>query len=161
MVSATATDRARTVTDAEVEYLKHGDTLLAIIVPGSFYQAGIRFFTPNDFSQQLAYMRHPVAKTIPPHVHNPVPREVHHTLEVLFIKRGKVRVDFYDEREQYLESRILCSGDVILLASGGHGFEMLEETEMIEVKQGPYAGENDKRRFDGISAAGVRFHRGE
>ncbi len=72
------------------------------------------------------------------------------TQEVLFIKKGKLRVDFYDDYEDYLESVILEAGDVILLVSGGHGFKILEETEMIEVKQGPYSGEADKKRFTGI-----------
>jgi hypothetical protein len=157
MLSASVTSKAAVSTVAEVEYVKNGDSLLAIILPANFRVPGIRFFTPNDFSQQLACMCHPAGKVILPHVHNPVPRQVQYTLEVLLIKYGKVRVDFYDLNEQYLESRILVTGDVILLAAGGHGFEMLEETEMIEVKQGPYAGEEDKRRFEGISSESVRF----
>lgn len=64
---------------------------------------------------------------------------------------GELRVDFYDDDRTYIESRILEGGDVILLASGGHGFEVLEEIEMLEVKQGPYAGDKDKTRFDGVS----------
>ncbi len=125
--------------------------LLAIIIPGDFSREGIHFFTPNDLSQQLAYMHHPQGKIIEPHVHNPVPRQVQYTQEVLFLKKGKLRVDFYDEEQNYLESRILMGGDVILLATGGHGFEVIEEIEMIEVKQGPYAGQEDKTRFTGIS----------
>src|SRR5687767_11679490 len=124
-----------------VTQITHNGELLAIIVPHSFNEPGIKFFTPNEFSQQLAYMRHPAGKLIAPHVHNPVPRQVHYTLEVLFIKRGRLRVDFYNNAQQYLESRVLVGGDVILLATGGHGFEVLEELEMVEVKQGPYAGE--------------------
>jgi mannose-6-phosphate isomerase-like protein (cupin superfamily) len=127
--------------------IRHGDQLLAIILPREFDRPGVHFFTPDEFSQQLAYMHHPAGKTIAPHVHNPVPRTVQYTLEVLFVKRGKVRVDFYDNGQTYLESRIVQAGDVILLATGGHGFEALEELEMIEVKQGPYAGERDKTRF--------------
>ena len=96
-------------------------------------------------------MCHPVGKTIEPHVHNAVHREVFYTQEVLFIKRGRLRVDFYDDDRCYLESRILAAGDVILLASGGHGFEVLEDIEMIEVKQGPYAGDGDKTRFAEVS----------
>ena len=139
-----------------VVYVKDGEALLAIIVPTDFSEPGIRFFTPNDFSQQLAYMQHPAGKKIPPHVHNPVPRQVRHTLEVLFIRKGKLRVDFYTENEEYLQSRILFAGDAILLVSGGHGFEMLEPTEMIEVKQGPYTGEEDKRRFEGVPCTRIR-----
>jgi hypothetical protein len=129
-----------------------GSKLLAILLCNDYGQDGINFLTPPDFSQQLGYMKRPQGYVIAPHVHNPVPREVQYTKEVLFIKSGLVRVDFYDDDQTYLESRILESGDVILLAYGGHGFEMLEPTEMIEVKQGPYAGEDDKTRFQGISA---------
>lgn len=134
-----------------VESIKKNDRLLALIIKNDFNKDGIHFFTPNDLSQQLAYMHHPAGKLIEPHVHNPVPREVQYTQEVLFIKRGKLRVDFYDDDQNYLESRILEKGDVILLATGGHGFEVIEEIEMIEVKQGPYAGDEDKTRFKGIN----------
>jgi len=134
-----------------VENIKFKDRLLALIIKNDFDKEGIHFFTPNDLSQQLAYMHHPAGKVIDPHVHNPLPREVQYTQEVLFIKKGKLRVDFYDDEKKYLDSRILEKGDVILLATGGHGFEVLEEIEMIEVKQGPYAGDEDKTRFTGIN----------
>ena len=133
----------------------HGDEVLAIIIYASFREEGIHFFTPADYSQQLAYMHHPPGKQIKPHVHNPVTRAVHYTQEVLFIKRGKLRVDFYDAQKNYLESRILGAGDTILLSGGGHGFEVLEDLEMIEVKQGPYAGEQDKTRFDGVDTSRI------
>src|SRR3989338_58470 len=128
------------------EQIMHNNQILAIIVSNSYSDKGIKFFTPNDFSQQLAYMNRPKGYKIEPHVHNAVPRNIDWTQEVLFIKSGRVQVDFYDQKRVYLESRVLSAGDVILLAHGGHGFKMLEETEMIEVKQGPYAGDQDKTR---------------
>lgn len=134
----------------------HQDHLLALIISHSFKKTGIHFFTPNELSQQLAYMNHPKGKIIEPHVHNPVLREVTYTQEVLFIKTGKLRVDFYSNQKEYLDSRILEQGDVILLVTGGHGFEVLEEVEMIEVKQGPYVGEQDKTRFTGITSGQAR-----
>jgi mannose-6-phosphate isomerase-like protein (cupin superfamily) len=134
-----------------IQQIVHLNKLLAVIIRADFHKKGIEFFTPDDFSQQLAYMNRPSGYIIDPHVHNLVPRSVTLTQEVLFIKSGKVRVDFYDDDKIYLESTVLERGDVILLAAGGHGFEMLEETEMIEVKQGPYAGEMDKVRFKGIN----------
>ncbi len=130
-----------------IEQIEHGGLLLALIVSHRFEKPGITFFTPNDLSQQLAYMHHPQGKIIEPHMHNPVAREVQYTQETLIIKRGKLRVDFYDRDRNYLESRTLTDGDVILLVQGGHGFEVLEELEMFEVKQGPYTGDHDKTRF--------------
>ena len=121
--------------------------IMAIIISHRFNEKGIHFFTPNEFSQQLAYMNHPAGKIIEPHYHNAVQRNVVFTQEVLLIKRGKLKVDFYDEHLNYTQSRILESGDVILLSAGGHGFEVIEDVEMIEVKQGPYQGELDKTRF--------------
>lgn len=122
--------------------------LLALIVRNNYDKKGISFFTPDDFSQQLAFMHHPAGHIILPHVHNEVKREVLYTKEVLVIKKGKMRCDFYSDNQEYLKSEIVETGDVILLANGGHGFECLEETEMFEIKQGPYAGEADKTRFE-------------
>jgi mannose-6-phosphate isomerase-like protein (cupin superfamily) len=130
-----------------LETITHDKSLLAIIIRAEYREEGIQFFTPEDFSQQLAYMNRPAGYKIPPHVHNELHRKVIYTQEVLFVRKGKVKVDFYDANQNYLESRLLQTGDVILLASGGHGFEMLDQTEMIEVKQGPYAGDKDKIRF--------------
>ncbi len=137
------------------ETIKHGDAIIAIIIRHDYSPEGIHFFTPATFSQQLAYMRHPAGKVIFPHVHNHLPREIYYTQEVLVIKRGKLQVDLYDDRRGYLESRVLVTGDVILLASGGHGFTVLEDLEMIEVKQGPYAGELDKTRFSPIDGGRI------
>jgi mannose-6-phosphate isomerase-like protein (cupin superfamily) len=139
-----------------IQHIIHNHQLLSIIIRRNFEKNGIEFFTPDDFSQQLAYMKRPKDYVIPPHVHNPVLREVRLTQEVLFIKSGKVRVDFYDDDKNYLESTVVEAGDVILLAHGGHGFEMLEESEIIEVKQGPYAGEMDKVRFEPICKTQIK-----
>lgn len=135
----------------QVEEVKKKNKLLAMIIRNDYECEGVDFITPNEYSQQVAYMHHPKGKAIDAHVHNLVHRNVVMTQEVLFIKKGTLRVDFYDEYEDYLESKVLHAGDIILLVSGGHGFQALEELEMIEVKQGPYAGDQDKKRFEGIS----------
>ena len=140
-----------------IEEIKHQDKLLAIIIGASFKEDGIVFFTPNDFSQQLGYMNRKKDYIIEPHVHNPIKREVVWTQEVLYVKSGKVRVDFYDDEKNYLESRVIAKGDVILLAAGGHGFVMLEDSEIIEVKQGPYSGDIDKTRFDPVNSKNVNL----
>jgi mannose-6-phosphate isomerase-like protein (cupin superfamily) len=144
------------IDEAAVEPLvrvEHDGQMLAMIIRHHFRQPGITFFTDNDLSQQMGFMRHPVGKVIEPHVHNHISRSVNYTQEALFIRSGKIRVDFYSDAQRYLFSYVLESGDVILLVSGGHGFEILEEVEMIEIKQGPYAGDRDKTRFKGISFA--------
>ena len=140
-----------------IENIMHENKLLSVIIRANYNSDGIEFFTPDDFSQQLAYMKRGEGYVIPPHVHNAVQRDVQYTQEVLVIRSGKVRVDYYDDNQKYLESRVLLPGDVVLLAFGGHGFEMLEESEIIEVKQGPYAGEMDKVRFDPVNKESLEF----
>lgn len=130
-----------------IEYIKDKEVIFAIILRASYKHEGIKFITPNEFSQQLGYMNRPKGYCIPPHIHNKVKRSVTFTQEVLFVKEGKVKVDFYNDDKVYKESAIIEKGDFILLASGGHGFKMLEQSELIEVKQGPYSGEIDKTRF--------------
>jgi hypothetical protein len=140
-----------------LERILHHEQLLALIIRAEYKAEGIQFFTPDDFSQQLGYMNRQKGYVIPPHVHNLHPREVLLTQEVLYIKSGRVRVDFYADDRSYLRSREVVKGDIVLLAQGGHGFEMLEDSEIIEVKQGPYCEEKDKIRFQPAAAEEIRL----
>jgi len=144
-----------------VEKIVWMEKILALIIRYDFSEPGVHFFTPDEFSQQLAYMNHPKGYEIDPHVHHSVLRSIEWTQEVLFIKKGRVRIDFYDQECVYLESRILNAGDVVFLAHGGHGLTMLEASEIIEVKQGPYAGKKDKTRFKGVSGQELRMKSNE
>jgi hypothetical protein len=130
--------------------------LAAILLKAGYDESGIHFFTSSELSQQLASMSYPAGKIIPAHTHRPVRRDVFSTQEALFIRKGKLRVDFYSSEQEYRCSRILQIGDVILLVAGGHGFEVLEELNMVEIKQGPYTGDNDKVTF--ISAMPLKLN---
>ncbi len=131
-----------------IERINHKKLRLAIIIRSSYSNNSIEFFTNDSDSQQLGYMTREKGYNITPHRHNLINRNVQVTQEVLFIKSGEVRVDFYDDKENYIKSSILTKGDVILLIEGGHGFYMIKKSEIIEVKQGPYCGEKDKVRFN-------------
>jgi len=132
-----------------IETITHGLEPIALIIRAGYDEPGIQFFTPANFSQQVAFMKHPAGHKIAAHVHNLQLRQVLYTQEVLFLKRGKVKVNLYASDREFIGSRIISAGDLILLCGGGHSFEILEESSMIEVKQGPYAGDADKTRFDG------------
>ena len=131
-----------------IEIVKDDTEILAVIIRREYTTEGLKFFTPDDFSQQLAYMCHKKGKKIKPHAHNVLKREICFTQEVLFLKKGKLKVDIYRNDQSFISSFVLVEGDVILLAGGGHGFEALEDIEMIEVKQGPYSGDLDKTHFE-------------
>lgn len=135
-----------------LETIKNKKNILAIIIYKGYHKKGIEFFTPGEFSQQLAFISHKAGKVIGAHTHQVVKREISFTQEVLILKKGKLKVNFYNGKSKYFCTRTLRTGDVILLASGGHGFEVLEDIEMIEVKQGPYLNKDYKIRFKGVEA---------
>jgi mannose-6-phosphate isomerase-like protein (cupin superfamily) len=139
-----------------IKQITYQDKFIALIISSGFHQSGVNFLTPHDSSQQLAYISHPTGETIQPHIHNSITRTIQHTQEVLLIKKGKLRVDLYNNQQEYLESCFVESGDVVFLAEGGHGFEVIEDVEMIEVKQGPYIGEQERTRFIGINNKAVK-----
>jgi hypothetical protein len=130
-----------------IENVEFDGVLYAMILRWDSRSPGVHFFTPGDFSQQLGAMAHPTGHCIEPHAHKEVARSVRRTQEVLVIRRGRLRVDFYDDARRRCGSRELHAGDVMLLVQGGHGFEVLEACDMVEIKQGPYMGDEDKVRF--------------
>jgi hypothetical protein len=119
----------------------------AIVVRAAYSSEGIEFFSPNDFSQQLGYMRRPAGYVVAPHIHNKVERMITQTQEVLVIRSGACEVNLYNEEHERTDSIRLHRGDIILLAHGGHDVRVLEDCEIVEIKQGPYAGDQDKKRF--------------
>lgn len=133
--------------------------LFAVIIKAKFRQKGLQFFVPDEFSQQLCYMNRPKGYIIGSHIHPPITRRIKSTQEVLFIKSGKIRIDFYDEKRRYIESRIVSPGDIVFLAFGGHGFKFMEEGEMIEVKQGPFLKKACSVKFDSDDKGKMKLKR--
>lgn len=133
-----------------IERFEDDGLLLALVIRASYTAGGIEFFTDQDSSQQLGYMNRPAGYQVAPHHHKLVHRNVKATQEVLLVRRGSCRLDLYGTGHEVVRNAVLLAGDVVLLASGGHGLVMLEQTEIIEIKQGPYAGDQDKVRFEPV-----------
>ncbi|OGD30440.1 MAG: hypothetical protein A2Y56_10855 [Candidatus Aminicenantes bacterium RBG_13_63_10] len=128
------------------EIIKDGQ-IYAIILKKECDQPGVSFLTPGEFSQQLGLLQHDRGKVVERHRHKLVKREIFHTQEVLVLLSGRVQVELYDDERRHLETFVLEGGDAILLARGGHRLVVLEPSKIIEVKQGPYAGFDDKEYF--------------
>ena len=120
---------------------------LALIVRANFYPERSQFLTKDDDILQLGYIVYGAGKFIVPHIHKNVKRNIVGTPEVLIVKRGKMKTTFYDDKRKAIGEETLSTGDIIILFKGGHGFEMIEDTILVEVKQGPYLGELDKEKF--------------
>jgi len=132
-----------------IEEISDNATLVALIVYNNYKQDGIKFLSPPAFSLQLGYMHRPKGYKIIPHIHNPVQRNTIGTQEVLFIKSGLIRIDLFSFEQKHLCSRELSEGDFVLLAGAGHGIEVLQDADIVEVKNGPFVEGADKGRFDG------------
>jgi len=133
-----------------LEHIYNGEELYSVILRDNYASSSIQFFTPDNFSQQLGYLPHKAGNIIKPHLHIQSKREVLYTHEVLFIKKGQVEINFYSNDKEHIGTEVLNGGDVILLCGGGHGFKILKDAVMIEIKQGPFMGLADKERFEGV-----------
>ena len=141
-----------------IENVKYKKKLFAIIVRGKYRsKKGVQFFTPNNATQQFGYMKYNKGYDIKPHKHNKRLTNIISTTEVILLLKGSLRVDFYSQNEKYLFSKILNAKDIILLINGGHGFKVIKDVEMIEVKQGPYSLAKDKIKFDGINEKRIKI----
>ncbi|MBI5507436.1 MAG: hypothetical protein HY903_01665 [Deltaproteobacteria bacterium] len=121
--------------------------VLAFVIRAHAETTATTFVTSPEMNFQAGFIVHPQGHKIPRHRHPAIRREVAGTAEALLVRRGRCRVDFYDGQERPVTSRELRAGDVMVLLSGGHGFEMLEDTVLLEIKQGPYTAASDKERF--------------
>ena len=132
--------------------------MLALIVRASYRRKkGITFFTQNESTQQFGYMKHKRDHIIKPHLHKKRLTKIYYTSEVILILKGILRVDFYNQFKKYLLSKTLKPSDIIMLVSGGHGFKILKDVEMLEIKQGPYNLIKDKIKFENIDDSYVKL----
>jgi len=130
-----------------IERIKYKKEEIAIIVKKGYEPTSLEFLTPENYNQQLGIMKCIKGKVIKSHIHKPIKREVIGTSEAIFVCSGKVEVNLFNNNKEKIATRVLTEGDIIFLISGGHGFKMLEDCVLLEVKQGPYLGEDDKERF--------------
>ena len=141
-----------------IEKIFHKKKLFALIVRSKFRKKnGINFFTKNNSTQQFGYMKHKKNYVIEPHQHNKRLTKISITTEVIILLKGILRVDFYNEKKKYLFSKKIYDGDLIMLTNGGHGFKVLKDVEMIEVKQGPYSLSSDKVKFNKIDEKKIKI----
>ena len=132
-----------------IERIEHNNILFAIVIRGDFGEEGVNFVTPKENPLQLGVIQHEKGTIIKPHIHKNVKKTIEQVQEVLYIVYGKIRAEFFNDEGTSLGDVILNQGDTILLIEGGHGFNMLENTKIIEVKQGPYYNvEQDKQRLN-------------
>ena len=130
------------------ENITHKKKILAIIIRSNYRKKkGVNFFTKNNLIQQVAYMNHAKNHLIEPHIHKKIIRKISGTSEVLIILSGKMKVNFYSQKKIFIKSKIVNKNDIIILLDGGHGFKMINNCKFIEVKQGPFISNKDKKRF--------------
>ena len=141
-----------------IKKITHKNKVLAIIINKKFRAGkGINFFTDPKETQQIGFMKHKKNHIIQPHLHNKRLTKILFTTEVIFLLKGILRVDFYGNKKNYLFSKKISQGDMIMLVSGGHGFKALKNVEMIEIKQGPYNLAKDKEKFKNIEEKKIHF----
>ncbi len=132
----------------DIYEVKHQGKILSIFFRHSLVSDGVKFLTPNDYTLQLGLLEHKSGVVIRDHVHNPeIKYKVDTTQEFLYLEKGKVKVKVFTENFDLVEEVILNKGDFMLHVAGGHGFEILEDCRIIELKQGPYPGPEHVKKY--------------
>jgi len=129
---------------APVERIEHEGRVLAIILRAGRAEPGVRFATGPDAPLQLGEINRPAGHVIAAHAHNLGKRVIFETHEVLHVRSGTLAVDLFGDGDAPVATRRLTDGDTILLAAGGHRFTFVTACRLLEVKQGPYLGDEDK-----------------
>ena len=130
-----------------VERIERNGRPLAVNIRAAMLPEKTTFLTPNEFKQQVGFVVYPRGGEIARHVHRPLERHLVGTSEVLVVRKGRAEIDVYDDDQSLVATRELRVGDVMLMVGGGHGFRLLEDTVLLEIKQGPYTGVDEKERF--------------
>jgi mannose-6-phosphate isomerase-like protein (cupin superfamily) len=120
---------------------------LCYVIRGNTKPDNTTFITPPDAKQQVGFIVYPKGGVIARHIHRPLERHIIGMAEVLVVRSGHCQIEVYDEQESLVTVRDLFQNDVVLMVGGGHGFKILEDTVLLEIKQGPYLGADDKKLF--------------
>ena len=127
-----------------VDEVSSNGKLLAYVVRRQVSPGATTFVTRPELNLQVGFIVYPAGGEVQPHAHRPVDRRIVGTSEVLIVKRGRLVVDVYNDENQLVASPVLETGDLIVVMGHGHGCRMLEDTVLLEVKQGPYLGPGEK-----------------
>lgn len=124
-----------------------GDAVIALVIPHDLPANGVQFLTPATYPFQVGVLGHQAGAVVKPHGHKKLKIETDVFQEILIVQSGRIAVDLYGMRQQFLETVELGPGDAILFVEGGHGVRMLTDAKILEVKQGPYPGDKLAKEF--------------
>jgi mannose-6-phosphate isomerase-like protein (cupin superfamily) len=133
--------------DKNIEIITAEGQTLCYVIRANTKPENTTFITPPDAKQQVGFIVYPKGGVIARHIHRPLERHIIGMAEVLLVRSGHCQIDIYDEQEQLVTVRDLYQNDVVLMVGGGHGFQIKEDTVLLEIKQGPYLGADDKKLF--------------
>ena len=106
---------------------------------------GVKFLTSPSHNLQIGKMSHKKNHEIKPHLHKNFLRKIYKTTEILIIKSGELKVNFYNKKLKYVKSTLLKKGNIALLLEGAHGFKVKKDCIFLEIKQGPFSIKKDKK----------------
>ena len=141
-----------------IKLIKYKKKILGLIISHKQSKDKVNFYTPNSFTQQVGFISHNKGTYIKPHTHTKFLRKIYKTSEVLYVKKGKIRVDFYLSKNKYLFSKIVNKENIIVLNEGSHGFKIIEKCVLIEIKQGPFNSKIDKKRFNPVNEKQIKIN---
>ena len=129
----------------KLKRIERDGILYAFYLRSGDWGEGLNFISDDDDFIQVGLWNYQADKKLGPHRHVTNERKISSTQEVIFVKRGSLKAIIFDENDQPIESITLGSGDLLVALFGGHGYRILEDgTQVLEVKNGPFTGLDDR-----------------
>ena len=119
-----------------IEKIYHKHTLIAIRYK-KFKNDATPLTDPSEPLQVVAFKVRK-GKYTKAHIHTPRKRTTQKLQECLVVVSGKIKIDLYTSGKIYFKSIYLSSGQAVVLVSGGHAVHVLQDSEIFEIKNGPY-----------------------
>ena len=102
--------------------------------------------TDGKQSLELLTLKYPRGSYLKAHIHLPRKKTNRHLQECFIVRKGRVRMDLYGPDKKFFKHIYLKTGQLFIALAGGHGFRIMEDTEIIELKNGPFI--DDKNYID-------------
>jgi len=131
----------------KIERIIWNGSVKVYIIRSAYNPVRTSFASPQTANLQVGHIVYPAGSVVPKHLHKKIIRRLDRTEEVLIVKKGSCFLDIYNERKKLVVTRKVRRGDIIIIVGGGHGFRVLKDLILLEIKQGPYTGIEEKERF--------------
>ena len=106
---------------------------------------GLDFLTNDDSFVQVGTWKYEKGKILDAHYHNTFERKSYITQEVVLVLEGTIICNLYTTDGEFIASEEIKQNQLIIQFLGVHEYEIMDNSKVLEIKNGPYFGPDKDR----------------